>query len=120
MRLLLAALMFAPSLAAQAPDSGTVIVTVRESMGPVNGALVRAAGRRATTDALGRFSVTVARSLFRGTGEESLGQRAYTDLGGGRMSTSYQVSIVKFDPKTDRVDAGRVVLQPLKPKGAAR
>ena len=70
---------------------------------------------QATTDAQGRFAVTVARSLFPGTGEQSLGLRAYTDLGGGRMSTTYQVAIVKFDPKKDKVDAGRVVLQPLKP-----
>jgi hypothetical protein len=67
----------------------------------------------APTDAQGRFSVTVARSLFPGTGEQSLGVRAYTDLGDGRMSTSYAVAIVKFDPKQDKVDAGRVVMQPL-------
>ena len=72
------------------------------------------------TDAQGRFTVTVARSLFPGSGEQSLGLRAYTDMGGGRMSTSYEVAIVKFDPKKDKVDAGRVVLQPLKPRGVAR
>ena len=67
----------------------------------------------AKTDPQGRFTVTVARSLFPGTGEQSLGLRAYTDLGGGRMSTTYKVTMVKFDPKQDKVDVGRVVLQPL-------
>src|SRR5687768_2382675 len=41
-------------LGAQQPDSGTVNVTVRESMGMVEGFLVRSAGRSATTDASGR------------------------------------------------------------------
>jgi len=72
------------------------------------------------TDAQGRFTVTVARSLFPGSGEQSLGLRGYTDMGDGRMSTSYEVAIVKFDPKKDKVDVGRVVLQPLKPRGVAR
>ena len=40
--------------AAQQPDSGVVIVTVEETMGPVMGALIRAEGRSATTDADGR------------------------------------------------------------------
>ena len=40
-------------LAAQ-QDSGTVIITVAEPMGPVAGALIRAEGRSATTDAEGR------------------------------------------------------------------
>ncbi len=41
-------------LKAQRPDSGTVTVTVQESMGPVAGALVRSDGRSASTEANGR------------------------------------------------------------------
>ena len=44
----------AEALGAQAPDSGTVLVTVRESMGMVAGFVVRSAGRTATTDADGQ------------------------------------------------------------------
>src|SRR5262245_40030101 len=39
---------------AQRPDSGTVIVDVRESMGMLDGFLVRSEGRSASTDATGR------------------------------------------------------------------
>ena len=48
-----ASLVAAP-LAAQRPDSGTVVVTVRESMGMLDGFLVRFETRGATTDASGR------------------------------------------------------------------
>ena len=41
-------------LSAQRPDSGTVHVTVRESMGMLDGFLVRAEGRSVTTDASGQ------------------------------------------------------------------
>jgi outer membrane receptor for ferrienterochelin and colicins len=41
-------------LHAQQPDSGTVAVTVQESMGMLQGFLVRSEGRSATTDAGGR------------------------------------------------------------------
>ncbi len=75
---------------------------------------------QATTDAQGRFSVTVARSFFRGSSDGGLGLAAYTDLGGGRMSTSHENAVVKLDTKKDKVDVGRVVLQPLKPRGAPR
>ena len=50
---LLASLLVAP-LEAQQPDSGTVEITVRESMGMLDGFLVRSETRRATTDAAGR------------------------------------------------------------------
>ena len=49
--ILLAALL---PLEAQQRDSGTVNVTVRESMGMLDGFLIRAEGRSATTDAEGR------------------------------------------------------------------
>jgi outer membrane receptor for ferrienterochelin and colicins len=41
-------------LHAQRPDSGTVAITVQESMGMLQGFLVRSEGRSATTDAAGR------------------------------------------------------------------
>jgi outer membrane receptor for ferrienterochelin and colicins len=50
---LLVAFVVAP-LNAQQPDSGTVDVTVRESMGMIDGFLVRSENRSATTDASGR------------------------------------------------------------------
>jgi outer membrane receptor for ferrienterochelin and colicins len=46
-------------LDAQRPDSGTVNVTVRESMGMVDGFLVRSEGRSATTDAGGRAKLVL-------------------------------------------------------------
>jgi hypothetical protein len=42
------------SLLAQRPDSGTVNVAVQESMGMVDGFLIRSEGRSASTDASGR------------------------------------------------------------------
>ena len=51
---LFAALALAAPVAAQQPDSGTVDVIVRESMGMLEGFLIRADGRSATTDAGGR------------------------------------------------------------------
>jgi len=69
---------------------------------------------QAITDARGHFTVTVARTLFRGYGDDKVGLSGYTDLGGGRMSSSHQSAVVSIDPKKDKVDVGRVVLQPLK------
>ena len=51
--LVLQAVFLVSVLAAQA-DSGVVVVTVEEPMGPVGGALIRSEGRSATTDAEGR------------------------------------------------------------------
>ena len=73
---------------------------------------------QATTDAHGRFSVTVARSMFRGYREDALGLNAYTDLGGGRMSSAHEAAVLKIDPTKDKVDAGRIVIAPLKPRGS--
>ena len=75
---------------------------------------------QATTDAQGGFTLSVSRSLFRGYGDDQVGLSAYTDLGKGRMSTAHESAVVRIDPKKDKVDAGRVVLAPLKPRGAAR
>ena len=69
---------------------------------------------QATTDAQGRFSVTVARSFFRNQPDDAIGLRASTDMGGGRMSTSHAPAVVRFDSSKDKVDVGRVVLQPLR------
>ena len=71
---------------------------------------------QATTDAQGRFLVTVARTLFRGYSDSQAGLSAYTDLGGGRMSSSHESAVIPIDPKKDKVDAGRVLLPPLKAK----
>jgi outer membrane receptor for ferrienterochelin and colicins len=46
--------LLAAPLAAQRPDTGTVIVSVREAMGMLDGFLVRSESRSATTDAGGR------------------------------------------------------------------
>ena len=46
-------------LGAQRPDSGTVNVSVRESMGMLDGFLVRSEGRSATTDARGRATLVL-------------------------------------------------------------
>jgi outer membrane receptor for ferrienterochelin and colicins len=46
-------------LGAQQPDSGTVHVTVRESMGMVDGILIRSENRSATTDANGRARIVL-------------------------------------------------------------
>jgi iron complex outermembrane receptor protein len=51
---LLVNLVLVVPIRAQRPDSGTVDVTVRESMGMVSGFLVRSENRSATTDANGR------------------------------------------------------------------
>ena len=69
----------------------------------------------ATSDAQGRFSITVGRSFFRNKADDSLGLRVSTDVGGGRMSTAHATAVVRIDSTQDKVDAGRVVLQPLKP-----
>ena len=69
---------------------------------------------QATTDSQGHFTVAVSRNLFRGYRDDAIGLAAYTDLGGGRMSTSHKSAAVKIDPKNDKVDVGRVVLPPLK------
>src|SRR5687767_8015951 len=44
---------------AQQPDSGAVIVTIREAMGMVDGFLVRSEGRTAITDASGQARLTL-------------------------------------------------------------
>jgi hypothetical protein len=67
-----------------------------------------------TSDAQGRFTVTVARSFFRNSPDDSIGLRVSTDVGGGRMSTAHETAVVRIDSTRDKVDAGRVVLQPLK------
>jgi hypothetical protein len=45
-------------LVAQQPATGTVQITIEESMGMVDGFLIHSPGRRATTDADGRACVT--------------------------------------------------------------
>jgi len=75
---------------------------------------------QATTDAAGKFTLQVPRSLFRGYREGEAGVGASEDLGGGRFAISHETAIVKLDQKQPKVDVGRVTLQPLKPKGAAR
>ena len=64
----LALLLFAIApLGAQQADSGTVIVTVREAMGMVEGFLVRSGNRSASTDAGGRARLVLPagqRSIF--------------------------------------------------------
>jgi len=56
----LAALLFVvPTLLAQQPDTGVVQITVAEPMGPVEGVLIRAAGRSTTTDASGNARLTL-------------------------------------------------------------
>ena len=98
-------------------DSKGNMLMIRSLTGATSG---QGMNPQATTDAQGRFTVTVSRNLFRGYSDDALGLAAYTDLGGGRMSSSHESATVKFDPKQDKVDAGRVVLQPLKPRGSAR
>jgi hypothetical protein len=71
---------------------------------------------QATTDAQGRFSVTVARSFFRKQADDSIALRVSTDIGGGRMSTAHEPRILRFDSRIDKVDVGRVVFEPLKPR----
>ena len=67
-----------------------------------------------TSDAQGRFSITVARSFFGNRPDDALGVRVSTDMGGGRMSTAHATAAVKIDSTKDKADVGRVVLQPLK------
>src|SRR5687767_2447902 len=56
----LAALLFVvPTLLAQQPDTGVVQITVAEPMAPVEGVLIRAAGRSTTTDASGNARLTL-------------------------------------------------------------
>jgi iron complex outermembrane receptor protein len=57
--LLLITLVIGSRVEAQQRDSGTVIVTVQEPMGPVDGALLRSEGRTATTDAEGRARIVL-------------------------------------------------------------
>ena len=75
---------------------------------------------RTTTDAAGRFTLQVPRSLFRGYRDGEAGVGASEDLGGGRFSIAHETAIVKLDTKQSKVDLGRVTLQLLKPKGLAR
>lgn len=55
---LLLALLLSPA-ALQQVDSGLVHLTVAEPMGPVEGVLIRSAGRSATTDPAGKASLTL-------------------------------------------------------------
>lgn len=48
-----------PPLLAQQADSGMVHLTVEEPMGPVEGVLIRAAGRSTTTDGSGNARLTL-------------------------------------------------------------
>ena len=75
---------------------------------------------QATTDAAGKFTLQVPRSLFRGYSDSEAGVGASEDLGGGRFAIAHETAIVKLDTKQPRVDLGRVTLLPLKPKGLAR
>jgi len=68
----------------------------------------------ATTDAQGRFAIVVGRSFFRNSADDSLGLRVSTDVGGGRMSTAHETAVIRIDSTKDKVDAGRVVMRPLK------
>jgi hypothetical protein len=89
----------------------------------VNGAPGPMMNPKTTTDAQGVFSLTVPRSLFQEppgcavnctayeAGRLSLG--VYDDAGGGSYRSSLQAAIVEFDEQAARVDAGRLVLQPL-------
>jgi hypothetical protein len=90
---------------------------IRSLSGPSSGTGLNP---RATTDASGRFSVQVSRSFFRGYREGEAGVGASEDIGSGRFAVAHETAIVKIDPKAAKVDVGRVVLQPLKPKGLAR
>ena len=67
----------------------------------------------ATSDAQGRFSITVGRSFFRSKADDSIGLRVSTDIGGGRMSTAHKVAVTRFDSRREKADLGRVVLEPL-------
>ena len=96
-------------------DSKGNVLNIRSLSGSSAG---QGVNPNAKTDAQGRFTLGVPRSLFRGYAADQLGLSAYSDLGGGRMSSSHEAAVVKFDPKQPKVDAGRVVLSPLKPRGA--
>ena len=92
-------------------DSKGNVLNIRSLSGPTSG---QGLNPQATTDAQGAFNVTVSRSIFRGYPDDKVGLSAYTDLGGGRLSTSHESAVVPVDAKKDKVDVGRVVLQPLK------
>jgi iron complex outermembrane receptor protein len=55
----IALVLLVPPLVAQPADSGMVHVTVEEPMGPVEGVLIRAAGRSTTTDGSGNARLTL-------------------------------------------------------------
>ena len=59
MRSLVVLLSLVAPLAAQQPDTGVVRITVTEPMGPVEGVLIRAAGRSTTTDPSGNARLTL-------------------------------------------------------------
>ena len=69
----LALVLLVPSLVAQEADSGTVHLTVEEPMGPVEGVLIRGAGRSTMTDASGNARLT----LPAGRQQLSLGRIGY-------------------------------------------
>jgi hypothetical protein len=68
---------------------------------------------KATTNAQGRFTVTVPRSLFKGykAGQLSLG--VYQDVGGGSLSSSLDPAVVSFADDATTIDAGNLVLKPM-------
>ncbi len=55
----IALVLLVPPLVAQQTDSGTVHLTVEEPMGPVEGVLIRGAGRSTMTDASGNARLTL-------------------------------------------------------------
>ena len=55
----IALILLVSPLFAQQADSGMVNITVEEPMGPVEGVLIRAAGRSTTTDGSGNARLTL-------------------------------------------------------------
>ena len=96
-------------------DSKGNVLNIRSLSGSSAG---QGVNPNAKTDAQGRFALVVPRSLFRGYRDDRLGLSAYTDLGGGRMSSSHESAVVTIDAKKEKVDVGRVVLQPLRPRAS--
>lgn len=71
---------------------------------------------KTTTDAEGRFTITVPRSLFKGykAGQLSLG--VYQDVGGGSLSSSLDPAVVSFGDDATTIDVGKLILKPLSRK----
>jgi hypothetical protein len=124
----------APKKEAAAAKTFELAGTLADAKGPLAGKIVRVgpvdaqgnmlairnlgggqgAEGQSVTDAQGRFTIVVGRSFFRNQDGDSIGIRASTDIGGGRMSTAHGVAVVKFDSRKDKVDLGRIVLETLK------